>query len=135
MMSDRSHEVSQLRLVVTVDDLDEAVAFYRDALGLSTELDLVSDGGARVVILQAGRATLELANREQAELIDRLEVGRRVAPPLRIAFQVADTAAATDRLVAAGAALVAEPRRTPWDSLNSRIAAPAELQLTLFEEL
>jgi catechol 2,3-dioxygenase-like lactoylglutathione lyase family enzyme len=121
--------------VVTVDDLDQALAFYRDTLGLPVELDIASDHGARVVILHAGRATLELSNRAQAELIDEVEVGRRVAPPLRVALQVADTAATTDRLVAAGAALIAAPTPTPWNSLNSRLEAPAGLQITLFEEL
>jgi catechol 2,3-dioxygenase-like lactoylglutathione lyase family enzyme len=127
--------VTQLRLVVTVDDLDQALAFYRDTLGLPVELDIASEHGARVVILHAGRATLELSNRAQAELIDEVEVGRRVAPPLRVALQVADTAATTDRLVAAGAALIAAPTPTPWNSLNSRLEAPAGLQITLFEEL
>ena len=129
-----AEDVTQLRLVVTVDDLDQALSFYRDALGLPVELDLASDRGARVVILDAGRATLELSNRAQAELIDEVEVGRRVAPALRVAFQVTDAAATTERLVAAGAELIAVPTRTPWNSLNSRLAAPAGLQLTLFEE-
>ena len=31
--------------------------------------------------------------------------------------------------------MIAEPTRTPWDSLNSRLDAPGGLQLTLFEEL
>lgn len=31
--------------------------------------------------------------------------------------------------------LIAAPTRTPWQSLNSRLAAPAGLQVTLFEEL
>ena len=43
--------VRELRLAVTVDDFDAAVAFY------------------------AGRATLELISVDQAELIDRVEVG------------------------------------------------------------
>jgi hypothetical protein len=30
---------------------------------------------------------------------------------------------------------VAEPTRTPWNSLNSRLEAPGALQLTLFTEL
>lgn len=131
----RPADVTQLRLVVTVDNLDQALAFYRDALGLPVEMDIASDHGARVVVLRAGRATLELSNRAQAELIDQVEVGRRVAPTLRVAFQVADTAATTDRLVAAGATLIAAPTPTPWNSLNSRLHAPAELQITLFEEL
>jgi len=37
--------------------------------------------------------------------------------------------------VAAGATLIASPIETPWGSLNSRLDAPAGLQLTLFQEL
>jgi catechol 2,3-dioxygenase-like lactoylglutathione lyase family enzyme len=120
--------------VVEAEDFEAAVAFYRDVLGLPVELDLPGPDGEHVVILQAGRATLELSNPAQVEMIDRVEVGRRVAPRLRVAFEVDDAATATDALVAAGAELVAPPTRTPWDSLNSRLEAPAGLQLTLFEE-
>jgi hypothetical protein len=35
----------------------------------------------------------------------------------------------------AGAELIAEPTETPWQSLNSRLEGPGDLQLTLFEEL
>jgi hypothetical protein len=38
-------------------------------------------------------------------------------------------------LVDAGAELIAAPVETPWHSLNARLAAPAELQITLFQEL
>jgi hypothetical protein len=31
--------------------------------------------------------------------------------------------------------VLAEPVRTPWDSLNARLEGPAGLQLTLFQEL
>ena len=48
--------VSQLRLVVEVDDFDEAVAFYRDVLGLPEELSVEGEGDARVMILDAGRS-------------------------------------------------------------------------------
>jgi L-ascorbate metabolism protein UlaG (beta-lactamase superfamily)/catechol 2,3-dioxygenase-like lactoylglutathione lyase family enzyme len=130
----RLPRVSQLRLVVEAPDFDAAVAFYRDALGLPVELDLAGDGGEHVLILDAGRATLELSNPAQVEMIDAVEVGRRVAPRLRVAFEVDDAAAATDTLVAAGAELVAPPTRTPWESLNARLEAPADLQITLFEE-
>jgi len=127
--------VHQLRLVVEAADFDAAVAFYRDGLGLPVELDLEGEGGEHVVILDAGRATLELSNPAQVAMIDDVEVGRRVAPRLRVAFEVDDAAATTDLLVEAGAELVAAPTRTPWDSLNARLEAPAGLQLTLFEEL
>ncbi len=126
--------VSQLRLVVEAHDFDAAAAFYRDALGLPVELDLAGDGGEHVLILDAGRATLELSNPPQIAMIDEVEVGRRVAPPLRVAFEVDDAQAATRTLVEAGAELVAPPTRTPWDSLNARLEGPAGLQLTIFEE-
>ncbi|HEU0243992.1 MAG TPA: VOC family protein, partial [Candidatus Limnocylindrales bacterium] len=65
--------------------------------------------------------------------IDTVEVGRRVAGHIRVAFEVADAAASTERLVAGGATLIAPPTRTPWRSLNSRLDGPGGLQLTLFE--
>jgi lactoylglutathione lyase len=126
--------VRQLRLVVTVEDYDGALAFYRDTLGLSEELAYSSPDG-RVTILDAGRATLELTDPGHAEFIDRVEVGQRVAGHIRVAFEVDDSTAMTARLAAAGAAVLAEPTRTPWQSLNSRLEAPGQLQLTLFTEL
>ena len=127
--------VIQMRLVVEADDYDDAVRFYRDALGLPEEAAFEGDGGARVAILQAGRATLEIANPAQKRMIDEVEVGRQVAPRMRVAFEVADSARVTDELVAAGAALVAEPTETPWRSLNARLDAPAGLHITIFQEL
>jgi predicted enzyme related to lactoylglutathione lyase len=125
----------QMRLVVEATDYDEAVRFFRDVLGLPEELAVSGPDGAEVTILQAGRATLEIANPAQKRFIDEVEVGRQVAPRLRIAFEVVDSAEATDRLVDAGATLVAPPVETPWRSLNARLDVPAGLQVTLFQEL
>jgi catechol 2,3-dioxygenase-like lactoylglutathione lyase family enzyme len=126
--------VRQLRLVVEAEDYDAAVAFYRDVLGLPEEAEIIT-GEARVAILDAGRATLEIANPAQKRYIDEVEVGRDVAPRLRVAFEVDDGPAVTAHLVAAGATEVAPPTRTPWNSLNSRLEAPAALQITVFQEL
>lgn len=130
-----SGRVLQLRLVVEADDYDQAVAFYRDVLGLREELVVESKGGAKVTIFEVGRATLELSNPAQVAMIDDIEVGRRVSPRLRVAFEVADASAVTDDLVGGGAELIAAPTLTPWQSLNSRLSAPADLQITLFQEL
>jgi lactoylglutathione lyase len=132
-MSSRN-AVRQLRLVVTADDYDEAVSFYRDRLGLD-QLEAFASEDGRVTILDAGRATLEIADPAQAVFIDQVEVGRRVAGHVRVAFEVDDAADATARLQAAGAELIAAPTRTPWNSLNARLKGPADLQLTLFQEL
>jgi lactoylglutathione lyase len=125
--------VRQMRLVVTVDDYDGALAFYRDVLGLRQEAAFAVAGG-RVAILEAGRATLEITDRTHAAYIDEVEVGRRVAGTYRVAFEVENSVAATQRLVEAGATLIASPTETPWRSLNARLQGP-DLQLTLFQEL
>ena len=124
-----------MRLIVEVDDYEDAVHFYRDVLGTDEEFQLHADGGERVTILDVGRATLEISSPEQVAMIDRVEVGRRVSPRLRVAFEVTDVSTATHDLVGAGAELLAPPTHTPWASLNARLHAPAGLQITLFEEL
>jgi catechol 2,3-dioxygenase-like lactoylglutathione lyase family enzyme len=116
--------VRQLRVVVETENYEQAVRFYRDVLGLPEELAFDSDGGARVTILTAGRATLELVNPAQRQMIDELEVGRQVSPRIRLAFEVRDTATTVQRLTDAGAVPVAPPTRTPWNSLNARLDAP-----------
>jgi GrpB-like predicted nucleotidyltransferase (UPF0157 family)/predicted enzyme related to lactoylglutathione lyase len=126
-------EVTQLRLVVTVPDFDAALAFYRDELGLPEEAAFSGDG-TRVSILGAGRATLELADAGHAAFVDEVEVGRRVAGQVRVAFEVADSGAVTDRLARAGATVVAPPTLTPWQSLNSRLDGPGGLHLTVFAD-
>jgi lactoylglutathione lyase len=125
--------VRELRLAVTAADWEAAVTFYRDELGLPQLEDFSSDRG-RVVLLDAGRATLELVDADQAAFIDQVEVGRRVAGHIRVAFRVDDVDASFGRLARAGGEVIAEPTRTPWDSRNARVQAPAGLQLTLFEE-
>ena len=122
----------ELRLVLTVDDFEQALAFYRDTLGLPELAVWESPGEARVVLLEAGHATLELVNEAQAAYIDEVEVGRRVAGPVRVAFEVEDSEAVAARLVAAGAEQLAEPVTTPWNDRNVRLRAPDGMQMTLF---
>ena len=124
----------ELRLVVTAPDYDDALRFYRDVLGL-TEREAYSSEDGRVVILEAGRATLELTDPPHAAYIDDVEVGRRVAGHIRVAFEVDDSRATMYALTEAGATVIAEPTVTPWNSLNARLDAPGGLQLTLFTEL
>jgi catechol 2,3-dioxygenase-like lactoylglutathione lyase family enzyme len=118
----------ELRLVLTVEDFDAAVAVYRDALGMP-ELDVYESKGARIALLDAGRATLEVI---EAAAIDQIEVGRRVAGPVRIALEVEDSAAMAGRL---GLPTIAGPAETPWHHLNVRLDGPAGVQLTLFQRL
>ncbi len=124
-------EVTELRVTLTVDDFDQALAFYRDALGLQQRADWSTDDG-RVVVLEAGKATLELFDHAQAAAVDAIEAGRRVSGPVRLALQVADSTDKAGQLVAAGADEVAPPVTTPWGDHNARVRAPDGMQLTLF---
>lgn len=123
--------VEELRLVLTMDDFDHAIAFFRDALGLK-QLAVSENGGGHAVLLDAGRATLEIFDEAQAKAIDEIEVGRRVAGKVRIAFQTADSASAANNLLTVGAEILAGPVVTPWRDRNVRLLGPEGIQLTLF---
>ena len=129
------HRVQQLCVVVVAEDFDAAVHFYRDVLGLSETAAFAEGGDDRVVILDVGRATLELASPAHHRAIDRVEAQGRPSPRIRLALEVEDTAERTRTSVEAGAEVVADPVVTPWRSLNSRLDAPAGLQITLFQEM
>jgi predicted enzyme related to lactoylglutathione lyase len=133
------HPVRQLRLVLETSDLDAAVAFYRDVLGLPERESFDGPDGAKVVILDVPTATLELANTAQVGFIDEVEVGSSAAhaSPLtvRVAFEVSDAAAVSARLESAGTEVVAPPVETPWRSLNARFEGPDGMPLTVFQEL
>lgn len=131
----RVRPVHELRVAVTSVDHDAAVAFYRDAAGMPQLADWSSPDG-KVVVLDGGRATLELIDEAQAGYIDSVEVGRRVAGQVRLALEVDDSASLAERMRTNGAVLLgAGPVDTPWGDRNVRIAAPADLQLTLFSKL
>lgn len=123
----------KLRIALTVANFGEAVAFYRDALGLEQLADWSGENG-RVILLDAGHAELELFDERQAESVDRIEAGRRVSGTVRLALEVDDLDGTVQRLVAAGATAEAEPVVPPWGGRNARLRAPDGMQLTLFDE-
>jgi methylmalonyl-CoA/ethylmalonyl-CoA epimerase len=125
---------AELRVVLTVDDHEQAVMFYRDAIGLTQLADWSGEQG-KVILLDGGHATLELVDARQAAFIDGVEVGRRVASPVRLAFQVQDSAALADELDAAGADRLGDVVDTPWADRNVRLRAPDGMQLTLFSPM
>lgn len=126
--------INELRLVLTVDDFDQATAFFRDALGLKQVAAWENDGG-HAVLLDAGRATLEIFDQAQARAIDEIEVGRRVAGQVRVAFRTSDSESTAQSLVSAGAEIVGGPVITPWRDRNVRLVGPEGIQLTLFTPL
>jgi uncharacterized glyoxalase superfamily protein PhnB len=123
--------ITELRVALTVAEFDEALAFYRDTLGLRQLADWSSQSG-RVVVLDGGRATLELLDEDQAATVDQIEAGGRVSGTVRLALEVANSDAMASRLVAAGGEEVAPAVTTPWGDRNARVRAPDGMQLTLF---
>jgi lactoylglutathione lyase len=126
--------VHELRVALTIDDYEQAVAFYRDSLGLP-QLEVWESPKGRVTLLDAGRATLELLEEGHAAEVDEIEVGRRVAGPVRLALEVDESPGTAERLVEAGATHVGGPVETPWRHRNVRVQAPDGMQLTLFTVL
>jgi catechol 2,3-dioxygenase-like lactoylglutathione lyase family enzyme len=123
--------IEEMRLVLTMDDFDGAIAFYRDALGLKELATWENDGG-HGVLLDAGRATLEIFDEAQARAIDEIEVGRRVAGKVRVGFLTSDGGSTSKDLVRVGAEILGGPVITPWGDRNVRLLAPEGIQLTLF---
>jgi lactoylglutathione lyase len=130
-----ARRVHELRVAVTAADHDAAVSFYRDVVGMPQLADWTSSNG-KVVVLDGGKATLEIIDEAQAGYIDANEVGRRVAGPIRLALEVDDSAHLAEHLRTNGAVLLGKgPVDTPWGDRNVRLAAPADLQLTLFSKI
>jgi|SRR5690554_4328982 len=127
--------VRELRLALTVENFDELVRFYRDVLGLP-EIQSWDEPTGRGMILDAGRATLELLSPDQTDLVDRVEVGEAgVSGPVRLALEVEDSVETAQRLTDAGAEHVGGPVVTPWQHRNVRLRAPGGMQITLFTVL
>ena len=123
---------TELRIILEIENLDEVIAFYRDALGLETSKEWHESTG-NGIILDAGRASLELIDSRHAATIDTIEVGRRVAGPVRLAFKVGEAiTTAGDALAEAGATQLSEIRQAPWSRVQ-RMQDPSGMQFTLFE--
>jgi NAD(P)-dependent dehydrogenase (short-subunit alcohol dehydrogenase family) len=123
--------VHWLNLVLTVNDMDRALSFYRDQLGMPVEEEWTETGHG--VLLSAGRATLELIDETQAAEIDRVEVGYRTAGKVRLALAVEDIATTSTALQQQGEKALANIRLTPWGHTNQRIEGPEGQQITLFQ--
>ncbi|WP_034360090.1 VOC family protein [Deinococcus phoenicis] len=125
--------VHELRLVITTQDYERSKAFYQALLGTSAVNAWESSEG-RVIILEAGRATLEIVDERHAGRIDEIEVGRRVSGELRLALGMPDSKTGATTAQQVGGVLTHPVTRTPWNSLNARVLSPDGLQITLFAE-
>lgn len=131
-MSDQNPPVLELRVAVTTSDYERLLKFYCDGLGMEPSQVWENQGG-RALVLDMGRATLEIFDQDQAASVDQIEAGRRISGKIRFALQVPDLQAAMDRLVSKGAIVVHPPVVTPWGDYNVRLQDPDGLQITLFQ--
>lgn len=129
-----NYPILELRVALTASDYERSMKFYCEGLGIEPAAIWNNDGG-RALMLDMGHATLELFDETQAQVIDRLEAGKRVSGQIRFALQVPDLKAAMERLLAHGATLVHPPVTTPWGDYNVRLQDPDGIQITLFQVL
>jgi len=128
----QAHPVLELRVALTTEQYERLSAFYTEGLGVTPER-LWTEGEDHALILDLGRATLEVFDEAHAAVVDRLEVGRRLSGPVRFALRVPDLDAALARLEAWGATVVSAPVTTPWGHRNARVVDPDGMQVTLFQ--
>ena len=126
------NEILELRVAVTSEDFERLSNFYLEGLGLSPSQQWPEDQG-KALVLDLGRATLEVFDEKQADTVDQIEVGRRVSGKFRFALQMPDLDAAVDRLNKYGAKLVSSPVETPWGDRTARFEDPEGMQITLYQ--
>jgi catechol 2,3-dioxygenase-like lactoylglutathione lyase family enzyme len=126
--------VLELRVALTTRDYERLTQFYCDGLGL-TPAQLWTSETDKALILELGRATLEIFDQPHADIVDTLEAGRPTGERVRFALEVPDLKTAMDRLVANGATIVHPPVITPWNHHNVRLQDPDRMQITLFQVL
>jgi methylmalonyl-CoA/ethylmalonyl-CoA epimerase len=124
--------VFELRVAITTRDYARLVKFYCEGLGIEPAAVWNNDQG-QALVLNLGKATLEIFDEAQAETIDQIEAGRRISGQVRFALQVPDVKAAMERLLAHGAILIHPPILTPWGDTNVRLQDPDGMQITLFQ--
>jgi hypothetical protein len=92
-----------------------------------------NDPEGRGLILDAGRATLELLDQPDAAHTDAVEAGERVSGPVRLALEVTDVQTATAALSARGARVSHPAVHTSWGNYTQRVQTPDGMQLSLYQ--
>src|SRR5260221_168115 len=115
--------ISLSLVALTTQYLERLASFYRAELGMEPSQVWPADQG-RALVLDMGRATLEVFDEKQAQTVDQTEVGKRVSGQIRFALRVPDLDAAMKRLAAHGATVVHGPVVAPWGDKMARYQDP-----------
>jgi methylmalonyl-CoA/ethylmalonyl-CoA epimerase len=129
-----NHPVFEMRVALTTSEYERLVNFYCKGLGIEPTA-IWNNGLGLALVLNMGKATLEIFDEVQAEMIDQLEAGRRISGQIRFALQVPDLKSAMERLISHGATLIHPPIMTPWGDYNVRLQDPDGMQITLFQTI
>ncbi|MDD7834611.1 MULTISPECIES: VOC family protein [Paenarthrobacter] len=115
---------------VTVNDVDESLAFYRDALGLEVRNDVGSDGQRWVTLGSDAQPDLELvlspphAGRSQADGDAIQELLTKGVMPMLV-FSTDDLDGTFEKLRASGAEVLQEPIDQPWGPRDCAFRDPS----------
>jgi lactoylglutathione lyase len=126
--------VLELRVALTTQQFERLSKFYADGLDL-TPAQLWTKKEDKALLLELGKATLELFDEAHSDIVDEIEAGGRIGDRIRFALKVPDLKAAMERLIANGATVVHPPVVTPWNHHNVRLQDPDGMQITLFQVL
>jgi catechol 2,3-dioxygenase-like lactoylglutathione lyase family enzyme len=111
------------KIAIVVDDYDQAIRFFTEALGfeLAEDSPALTTGGGRpkrwVVVRPPGAETGILLARADGER-QAAAVGNQVAGRVGFFLQVEDFDAAYRRMTAAGVKFVTEPRDEPYGRVS-----------------
>src|SRR5579872_1545287 len=98
-------------LGIAVRSIDQALHFYRDQLGLTVSLrETVAVEKVHAAMLPVGDSRIELLEASQPDSVIAKFIDKRGEGLHHVALTVPDLSAAVDRLKAAGARLLNEPR-------------------------
>ncbi|HSA50973.1 MAG TPA: VOC family protein [Yinghuangia sp.] len=124
---------------ITVNDVDEALGFYRDALGLEVRNDVASGEFRWVTLGSATQPGLEIvlsephAGRSQADGDALQELLTKGVLPM-IVFRTDDLDATFEKVRASGAEVLQEPIDQPWGPRDCGFRDPSGNMVKISQE-
>ena len=115
---------------VTVKDLPQSLAWYRDVLGFTVDEEYQREGKVVAVTLKAGTVEILINQDDGAKGWDRVK-----GEGCSLMFTtVQDVDALAKRIVAKGGTLVTEPTDMPWGARMFRVADPDGFKLVFSKD-